>query len=480
MISRWPWFSREITTVDNLATLIPPESELKNYVECLMGYENKLFRWCSAAESTFCLQGILRIKVASPGSAEILVVEQCRSSNTHDNMKILSLFLGYRLFERHLTPKGNAPSAGIVPHSMHPNKMLKGYDKLSNWVDRLFELHVAFDSLDETPKLEAKAGPSMLVVFICRTKRNINTSKIIMNFLVMALHLVFLKGHKFQPKELPDILDNPESLPDDCVFKQELLAIQEGSGPTKGYALRSLLHLALLISHLFLLNKTQLANQVFACNTVLEYSAAQGNMKTPMLLAVKGAIKETVDRISQCQTNPIKEIKDLFKSRLPWGALETCDKKTKSFFQLETGFQLPRIEQGTIQEVSQPLASSRTLQIAPALPLLSISQAVAAAAIQEGLEPAALLHTSQNVASTLSNSPAPSGSSMAPPTSPLITSQALDKDRTTTDLSSPPVATHGSTQALSHPVMVEQWDRRILVADQDGGDIDCSFNAITM
>ncbi|CAA7269873.1 unnamed protein product [Cyclocybe aegerita] len=446
MISRWPWFSREITTVDNLATLIPPESELKNYVECLMGYENKLLGWCGTAESTFRLQGVLGIKVASPGSAEISVVEQ-----------------------------SNAPSAGIVPCSMRPNKMLKGYNKLSNWVGHLFELRMVFDSLDETPELEAKAGPLMLVMFIHRTKRNINTSKIIMNFLVAALHLAFLKGNKFQPEELPDIPDNPESLPDDCVFKQELLAIQEGSSPTKGYALRSLLHLALLISHLFLLNETQLANQVFTCDTVLEYSAAQGNMKTPTLLTVEGAIEETVANARQIPSRRLK-----ISSRLGEFFGLHCVCLNTQPWTSETGFQLPRIEQGTIQEVSQPLAGSRTLQIAPALPLLSISQAVAAVVIQEGFEPAAPLHTSQNVASTLSNSPAPSGSSMAPPTSPLITSQAPDKDGMTTDLSSPPVAMHGSTQALLHPVMVEQWDTRILAADQDGGDIDRSFNAITM
>ncbi|KAJ3500229.1 hypothetical protein NLJ89_g9887 [Agrocybe chaxingu] len=340
ILSSMPWTTPLLIWIDDLNEFALDPME--NFIQSLMEFEKDVaFSPAIGGESTYRLQGLLGIDVNDTDARNVTKIPQRESANARDHMKLCSLLAAYRITEYFLervTVRLSVPQ--LARASVRPAKTLKGFDQLKDWTKVLIDLEQSTDALMDPATLEGK--PWGLVDYIKYARRNIHISKALINILVAAWHIAFLIEFKSDSKELPDLPDNLDSLNSAdylSVWREGMRAVlDDGTGKSnnkqwQGGALRSPLHLALLISPLYLLLSVQLIKNNFSREAVIEesqYFRALGNRRPPLLLAVEDRTLLTVCNIA-AGANPIKALKELFKS-LPMEELKACDWQTRSFF----------------------------------------------------------------------------------------------------------------------------------------------------
>ncbi|KAJ3517708.1 hypothetical protein NLJ89_g345 [Agrocybe chaxingu] len=351
IISQWPWASGALTQSENLEEIVDPAKDLQDFARALTSCEKRLLSWAGGEREVRSLQSLIGIQVNT--CQALTPIQAGHTNNNADQTRLCSVISGYQLLARNphpdicKNPPYEAPRTGVIPAKLPP-----GYDKLENWVDMLFDVKKLLGDFRAPVNISTQRAPERLTSYIRHFQRQGDCAKIIVNMLAAALHLAFLRENEFQHGEIPDIPENIEKMSDDSPYKLPLMSLLEGlsARAKQGSVLRLPLHLALLISPLYLLVPVQLLKNPFGREAVMQLSVCLGNMKGPLLRLVEDEIMVTEARLAELDVDPLEELRSLF-SRIPWESLRHCDVRERFFFRFEPE---TLIEEAPVQPLPPP------------------------------------------------------------------------------------------------------------------------------
>ena len=120
--------------------------------------------------------------------------------------------------------------------------------------------------------------------------------------------------------------------------QEELCSLFEGLSaakrPTDGLLqMRAPLHLALLISSIYLLLLVQLFKKSYNCHTMLNISTCLGNSRPQVLADIKAAIWKTLFSLASGRIDPFDLLHQL-SDALPWGHIHAASSEVSQWLNL--------------------------------------------------------------------------------------------------------------------------------------------------
>ncbi|KAF8884579.1 hypothetical protein CPB84DRAFT_1850624 [Gymnopilus junonius] len=353
-----PWATQELVqSPRRVLDFVDVMPRHKHFLVALHAYESHLLSFASKRSNAELLQllGIdVRYADADVSQPHVIAVHAAATSasSIFDYLKICSHICTFRLFEVLGLQEGVLTRTSLsvsmpalsLPKPYGESGILFGLDKLDDWPKAMLEfrcLVLAATKKDGSTELVPQGSPLLSLLCVRRQVRQMRGySNIVDNFLSAAIHLYLMRMLEAPDGAVPDYPADLDSRRYN-IFKDELndaeylAELNDGSfyledhhgesasSSRSAAGLRAALHLALLVSPLYLLLTFCISSKSFSRRLALETFAKHARCKHPLVETCESHVLQSAERLSRGDIHPDRVLLDLVDV-LPWSEIEAA------------------------------------------------------------------------------------------------------------------------------------------------------------